>query len=77
MFCRHVSLNTSLSLSLLSQVVPFDQRVDVFQSLLNIDKANFFSSAGGDGAMAAIGKISSRIFLKIRQFQGLYLSSAR
>jgi hypothetical protein len=74
MLCRYVSLNTFLSL--FSQVVPFDQRVDVFQSLLNIDKANFFSSAGGDGAMAAIGKISSRICLKIHHFQGLFLSSA-
>jgi hypothetical protein len=66
---RYVSLNISLSPSHFSQVVPFDQRVDVFQSLLSIDKANFFSSAGGGGAMAAIGKILSRICFKFRHFQ--------
>ena len=39
------------------KVIPFDQRVDVFQSLLQIDKANFFSSDGGRGAMAAVGMV--------------------
>ena len=49
------------------KVIPFDQRVDVFQSLLQIDKANFFSSDGGRGAMAAVGT-SSLLFLLISFF---------
>ena len=40
----------------LMQVIPFDQRVSVFQSLLQIDKANFFNSDGGGGMLAAIGE---------------------
>ena len=45
----HRSSNTALHqlrtlLSCIPQVIPFDQRVDVFQALLRIDKERFFSS---------------------------------
>jgi ubiquitin-protein ligase E3 C len=47
-------------LSCIPQVIPFDQRVDVFQSLLRIDKERFFATdARGGGLMAAIGMQSS------------------
>jgi hypothetical protein len=55
------------------KVIPFDQRVDVFQSLLQIDKANFFSSDGGRGAMAAVGTCC--LIITFRLFGYLYFHS--
>ena len=48
-FSSHRSSSTALHqlrtlLSCIPQVIPFDQRVDVFQALLRIDKERFFSS---------------------------------
>ena len=48
-FSSHRSSNTALHqlrtlLSCIPQVIPFDQRVDVFQALLRMDKERFFSS---------------------------------
>ena len=41
------------------QVVPFEQRVDVFQALLRADKAHFFQTDGAGGMMASIGEYRS------------------
>ena len=42
-------------LSCIPQVLPFDHRVDIFQSLLHADKNKFMNSNLGGGVMAQIG----------------------
>ena len=51
--------------SYMLQVIPFHQRVSIFQSLLEKDKASVFSADGGGGLAAAMGLQSRAVRIEV------------
>jgi ubiquitin-protein ligase E3 C len=48
-------------LSCIPQVIPFDQRVDVFQALLRTDKDMYYTSVGGNPALSMAGTVRFKV----------------
>eukprot|EP01036_Dinobryon_divergens_P023528 gene23528-31881_t len=54
-------------LTFIPQVIPFHQRVSIFQSLLEKDKASVFSADGGGGLAAAMGLQSRAVRIEVHR----------